>query len=115
MATRVTGNTAKKRVSAVPVTEAAEPQDRIVLMVIDGIECTIQPDTPFNAVLQYMDSLLEKRFVVGQLALAKRMLAPDVYDRLIASKVTRTEWQELSNLLVNHMFGAPEKDAEQGN
>lgn len=121
MAAKVTGASAgpaRRRPApkaATPVADAAETPDRTVLMVIDGIECTVRPDVPFNAVLQYMDDVLGLKFVFGQLKLARRALTEDAYRRLLGSKVTRAEWQELCNKIVAHAFGPAEEDADQGN
>lgn len=100
---------------AVPVTDPADTEQRTPLMVIDGIDCTIEQEVPFSAVLQYMDDVLERRYVFGQLALAKRALEEPTYRALLASRITRTEWQQLADKITQHVFGAPEQEAEQGN
>lgn len=119
MPAKVTGTSSpRKRTGArpaVPVTDPADTEQRTALMVIDGIDCTIGAEIPFGAVLQYMDDVLERRYVFGQLALAKRALPEDIYRALLDSRITRTEWQQLADKIVAHVFGAPEKEAEQGN
>lgn len=120
MPAKVTGTSSpRKRAAAarpaVPVTDAADTEPRTPLMVIDGIDCTLGTQVPFGAVLQYMDDVLERRYVFGQLALAKRALPEDTYRALLASRITRIEWQALADAIVQHVFGAPEQEAEQGN
>lgn len=107
--------TSRRKATGPAVSQAKDEPKRKVLMVIDGIDCSVRPDVPFRAALQYMDDVVGLRLVFGQLKLAKSALTEDAYAALLASDVTREQWQELCNAVVGHLFAAPEKEAAQGN
>lgn len=120
MAAKVTGtsSTARKRAAsgpAVPVTGADEPQDRIVLAVIDGIECTADRVIPFGVCLDHLETVLRLKPVYAELRLVERVVGRDTLDKLKASTMTKQEWRALVTAVVEHVSGPVEQEATQGN
>jgi hypothetical protein len=131
MPARVTGKpTARRSAPAVSATAtdtdadtSAAPADpgapsdpeRIVLAVIDGIECTAPADVPFALSLQHLENAIRLKPVYADMRLVRGLIGETDYDRLLRSAITRDEWRHLRDAAAKHLLGAIEEEAPSGN
>lgn len=126
MVAQVTGTSKRSRKTApeaaVPVTEDATPTDtvpdRVVLMVIGGIECTAPAGGDFGAALEHLDNLVRLKPVYAEMRLVSRVIGPETYARVKAlppSELGPEQWRDLVDVIKDRIVGPVEEEAKRGN
>jgi hypothetical protein len=121
MGARVTGSPARSRkpgpaVSATetPATKQAAA-DRITLATIKGKDYTAPANVPFGLTLKYLDLTMRFKPQYAQIAMVKELIGQQAFDELTTSIDDKSDWKQLVDAAADHLLGAVEQEAGQGN
>ncbi len=120
MGARVTGTSARKKTeAAVSATETPAPkqavEDRITLATIGGKDYTAPANVPFGLTLKYLDLTMRFKPQYAQIAIVKELIGQLAFDELTTSIKDKADWKQLVDAAADHLLGAAEKEAGQGN
>lgn len=121
MGARVTGTSARKKTEAAvsateaPATEQAAADDRITLATIKGKDYTAPATVPFGLTLKYLDLTMRFKPQYAQIAMVKALIGQQAFDELTTSIEDKADWKQLVDAAADHLLGAAEREAGQGN